>query len=234
LGVNFFLSAAHPSFIPSGYCEDAKNAGKAAVEREQESKTPQNLKRDAQDTEKDSLKRAIKDNERLRKSKSRLESDIKQLEAINSALTNKVKELYLRNEKLKDADRDRAAMRNVFDAAKKKNAALKKENEERKKLLAARGTEQANPWEDLGDAYVNLKLFDLAIDAYEKSLSIPSDNIEPHYKVGLLYANYKQNNVKAIRHMTKYMKLSHEPGDVRKAKYMLRMLREGVMWDKTD
>ena len=66
---------------------------------------------------------------------------------------------------------------------------------------------------NLGVSFTKAKLFDEAINAYEKSLEFDPDNPEAHYNLGLLFANVKGQPEEAVVHYRKYLQLKPDAED---------------------
>lgn len=66
---------------------------------------------------------------------------------------------------------------------------------------------------NLAVSYTQAKLYDEAVEAYEKSLTFNPDNADAHYNLGLLYAGYKNDPDKAVLHYRKYLELRPDASD---------------------
>jgi len=111
-------------------------------------------------------------------------------------------------------------------AEEKQTLVLKKENEKLKKENEEIRNQRAKLYEDLGTAYTQAKLYDLAIEAYLKSLEFNPMNAEIHYNLGLLYKQSRNNLKKSIYHLNKFLQLDREGRKDKEVKYLIDMLKE--------
>lgn len=81
---------------------------------------------------------------------------------------------------------------------------------------------------NLGVAYVQAKLFNEAIEAYEKSLSFEPNNPEAYYNLGLLYENFKLEPEKAVIYYQKYLEYKPEAEDKQEVEYWIESLNDIV------
>jgi len=117
-----------------------------------------------------------------------------------------------------------------FKGMDEKIQKLKDENLELKnKILQienARTKDMASLYQELGTAYVQAKLFGLAIDAYTKALKLTPDNAEVHYNIGLLYQHSRDNSKKAVYHLKKYLQFNPEARNRKEVEDLIDMLDE--------
>ena len=66
---------------------------------------------------------------------------------------------------------------------------------------------------NLGVAYSQAKLYDEAVEEYEKSLQYNSLNADAHYNLGLLFENIKMDPQRAIEHYRKYLEIKPDTAD---------------------
>lgn len=108
------------------------------------------------------------------------------------------------------------------------NLMLKKENEEsQQEIVLLQDTlkdERARLYQELGTAYTQGRLFDLAIEAYLKSLDFNPRNAQVHYNLGLLYKHSQDNTKKALYHLKKYLQFSPEAKNKKEVEYLIRLL----------
>ena len=104
--------------------------------------------------------------------------------------------------------------------------ALRQENEKLRQEINSFPGEKAKIYQELGAAYVQASLYDLAIDAYIKSLSFNPNNAEVHYNLGLLYKRSRDNVKKSIYHFEKCLQLDPEAKNSKEIRYFIRMLKE--------
>jgi len=150
----------------------------------------------------------IKLNTNLQKEKENLEAKLKDAQRI---LGNKEADLQ----------RLKKAFEQIEEKIKKEkgsqNSKLMDEKKESKEKIDSLETtlqkERALYYYNLGVAYTQSKLYDEAVDVYEKSLKFNRDNPEAHYNLALLYDNFKQDSEKAILNYQKYLELKPDAED---------------------
>ena len=117
-----------------------------------------------------------------------------------------------------------------FKQTNKETQRLKDENLKLKNTILqmenARTKDMANLYQELGTAYVQAKLFSLAIDAYTKALKLTPDNAEAHYNIGLLYQHSRNNSKKAVYHLKKYLQFNPETRNRKEVESLIDMLQE--------
>ena len=138
----------------------------------------------------------------------------KKLQAALGIIASKEQELEESAKKLKEAGKKLAKH------ASAQNGKLEGAQQEKEALAAKvnllEGTlkkERALYNYNLAVAYTQAKLYDEAVDAYNKSLEYNPDNAEAYYNLGLLYENFKGDPDFAIRCYEKYLKLQPEAMD---------------------
>ena len=166
----------------------------------------------------------------LKEENADLKAKLTNLTRLNAQLEEKTKELYLRTQDFNQMKGDLDNLRKASNSLNRDCLALKKENKELKKQISSfkypRQNEEAKLYEELGTAYTQAKLFDLAIDAYIKSLSFNSRNAQVHYNLGLLYKHSQDNYKKSVYHFKKYLALDPQAKNRKEVEYLIKMLIE--------
>lgn len=130
---------------------------------------------------------------------------------------------------------DKAVSRQAKESRSRENIKFKQERsgleQEIESLKDNFKKERAELYEKLGTAYVQARLYDLAIDAYEKSLTCDFRNPEVHYNLGLLYKKSEDNSKEAIYHLKKYLWLNPKAKNREEVRYFINMLAEKGKWD---
>jgi tetratricopeptide (TPR) repeat protein len=142
----------------------------------------------------------------------------------------KVKELYIKSKDLEQTKEDNKKLSKLGDSMNAEITSLKKANEElAHDNFAFQETtrrEKAALYKELGTAYTQLKLFDMAIASYEKSLSLNPDDGEAHYNAALLYRGIREDSLRAIQHLGEAWRLTDDPKKKQDIEYMTKMLKE--------
>ena len=79
---------------------------------------------------------------------------------------------------------------------------------------------------NLGVAYTQAKLYDEAIEAYEKALKINPDMAEAYYNLGLIYENIEREYDKALTHYRKYLALTTDLSDKEEVSDIISKLKQ--------
>ena len=106
--------------------------------------------------------------------------------------------------------------------AKSENRRLKSELVPVRKLKA----KLAISYQQLGTAYAQLNKYDLAIDAYNKSLKYNFNNPVVHCNLGLLYEHSHARALRAIYHLNKYLELKPDAVDRNEIMFIIKRLSE--------
>lgn len=101
---------------------------------------------------------------------------------------------------------------------------LKKENAQLRQQLATTTKDKASIYQELGDTYTEMKLYDQAIDAYKQALTFDPNIAEVYYRLGLLYRHSRNDGKKGIEYLKKYLKLNPEAKDKRQIEYLIDMM----------
>jgi len=151
------------------------------------------------------------------------------LKDFNAVLQTKAEELYTKNQDLGQAKEDARSLGSTVEYLNRERQALKKMNEQLQQnmLLAEENMrkEKAALYEELGTAYIQSKLYDLAIDTYEKSINLNPENAELHYNLGLLYKHSQSNSKKSLYHFKKYLQLDPKAKNKKEVEYIIEMLQ---------
>ncbi|MCX5704343.1 MAG: tetratricopeptide repeat protein [Candidatus Omnitrophica bacterium] len=169
-----------------------------------------------------------------KKSKEGLEkefiAEIKGLKRSNAQLETKGKEFYIKALGADQTKNNLKTLNKVVERMNQGQIKLKKENEGLgQKIVLLENTlksEKARLYDELGTAYTKAKLFDLAIRAYEESLTFNPNSAQVHYNLGLLYKHYLDNSKKAMFHLKKYLELNSKAANRKEVEYLIGMLRE--------
>ena len=150
----------------------------------------------------------VNSNSKLQQEKA--ETD-KMLEAAKTLLKRKEVELNQEKQKLVDLNAKISSRQVNADSGLAKE---KRDLEVHLSMLEATlKKERALFHYNLAVAYTKSKLYDDAIESYEKSLSINPNNADAHYNLGLLYSDVKNNSEKAAKHYKKYLELKPNAED---------------------
>lgn len=193
---------------------------------------------------KDKLESATKDlsikNQELEQTMSRddnkqevlkLRAEITKLQDFSAALKKKAEDLYIQNQELAPAKEQAKSLASMVEYQNRERQALKKTNEQlRQDMITFENNarkEKAALNEELGTAYVQAKLYDLAINAYEKSVKLAPENAEVYYDLGLLYRhNPPGNRDKAIYNFKKYLEFNPKAKNRKEVEYFIQMLTQ--------
>ena len=170
------------------------------------------------------------ENERLRRENSDLTAELSNLQNFNSQLEIKAKELYIKAKNTEEIQKNFNNLNNIVEKINKERFALKKDNEELRQVAiilenTLRG-DKAILYRELGTAYTKAKIFNLAIEAYLKSLSFNPRDAEVHYNLGILYKHYLDNTKKATYHLKKYLEFNSKAPNKKEVEYLIGMLGE--------
>jgi DNA repair exonuclease SbcCD ATPase subunit len=127
--------------------------------------------------------------------------------------------LTLRN---KELDEKLLSANKQLAVAKSENARFRREIVPVRKLKA----KLAAAYEQLGTAYAQLQQYDLAIDAYNKSLIYNFKNPIVHCNLGLLYEKSHARSQRAIYHLNKYLEFNPDAPDRNEITFIIKRLSE--------
>jgi hypothetical protein len=132
-----------------------------------------------------------KQNKELKQKEAVLLQDLTKAKKFNAQLETKAKEFYINTLETEQAKKEVKDLSNIAEEINNERLVLKKENVRLKQQIVSledsQRNEKAKLYQELGTVYAEAKLFDLGIDAYEKSLCFNPDNAEVHYNIGILY-----------------------------------------------
>jgi len=126
-----------------------------------------------------------------------------------------VREKELKGIKEKINDFEKQIAEKKAELSRKEGLVKEKEKLKRKMILVGNilKKERSLYHYNLGVAYSQAKLYDEAIEEYEKSLKYGSLNADAHYNLGLLYENIKKVPERAIEHYRKYLEIKPDAAD---------------------
>jgi len=75
----------------------------------------------------------------------------------------------------------------------------------------------------LGNAYVQAKKYEKAIEVYEKVLNMNPSSARVHYNLGLIYEHFLSDTKKATFHLRKYLTLNPGAQDSEKVNYLIKI-----------
>ena len=184
---------------------------------------------------------AQEEKDKLAKKNEKLEADTVSYVSVNTNLQKEKENLQTR---LKDAQKiienreaDLQRLKKTFEQIeekikKEKNVRNEKAIDEKKELQEKVSSlettlqkERALYYYNLGVAYTQSKLYDEAVEVYEKSLKFNNDNPEAHYNLALLYDNFQQDSEKAISHYQKYLELKPDADDKEEVEDWIKRLK---------
>lgn len=115
----------------------------------------------------------------------------------------------------------RTRIRNLEqDILERNNTRLRKEID----MLRA---ELSGVYHELGNIYVQQKLYPEAIDAYQKSLRYDPANFKNYYHLGLLYEFSQDDTQQALLYLTKYLESNPPEQEKKKTQGLIKMLQGG-------
>ncbi|MFA6350440.1 MAG: tetratricopeptide repeat protein, partial [Candidatus Omnitrophota bacterium] len=162
------------------------------------------------------------------KAKSNLTgSEIAKLKDLNDQLEAKAKELFIKTQDFQKMKEDVEGLGKAMEAMNKERVRLQKRNKELEAKSGKASAIDAEVYQELGTAYTKAKIYDKAIIAYNKALSLNKNNAQVHYYLGLLYKHVNNDRKKAIYHLKRYLQLADlVPKERRKIEYLIEMMQE--------
>lgn len=168
--------------------------------------------------------------EGLKKENVSLKAELMKLKDYNTVLKTKAEEFYIKNQDLRQAKDDTKSLGSMVEYLNKDRQALKKMNEQLRQDMTAleenTRREKAASYEELGTVCIQAKLYDLSIDAYEKSIKLNPNNAEVCYNLGLLYKYSQNDKKKAVYNFKKYLQLNPKAKNKEEVKYFIEMIQE--------
>lgn len=166
------------------------------------------------------------ENAELKKQNQDLEKKIAELTRVSGQLEKKAKEFYLNAQEKDSLKRDADSLNKMLEALKKENAGLEDKNRQLAEKVVLLENNLGLAYKEAGTAYAQAKLFDLAIDSYNKAMSFIPGDAELHYNAGILYKHSYGNNKKALHHLKKYLNLNPNAKNRKEVEYLIKMLSE--------
>lgn len=175
------------------------------------------------------LERAEKEKDKMSAANEKLQADAVSYLAINSKLTEDkeglAKNIKYAQETIEKKESSLQRMQKTLSEMENKAASYKTYSDQKlmkdkktleKKMYAVQKTlkkERALYHYNLGVAYSQAKLYDEALDAYEKSVGFNPDNADAQYNLALLYETVQADPVKAVAHYRRYLELKPDSED---------------------
>lgn len=128
-------------------------------------------------------------------------------------------QLRLENEKLADIN-DLAGNVQV----KKEKAKMAKLEEEVINVKQKLSRQEALLHYNLGVSYAREKNYEMAIDEYERVISLNPNDADAHYNLAIIYDEYRKNPKRAIQHYRKYLELRPQADDIDEVKDWINRL----------
>ncbi|MFA5115909.1 MAG: tetratricopeptide repeat protein [Candidatus Omnitrophota bacterium] len=177
----------------------------------------------------DELKRVQAEKAKMQKDNDKLHADAVSYLALNSQLQDEKDSLQKR---FSEAQRSIENKESDLQKTKKKMEELEKSVDLEKSKVQGKSSEEKAVLEkkiafledslakerglyhyNLGVAYAQAKLYDEAVEAYEKSISYNPDNAEAHYNLAVLYENMKDDPDGAAIQYRIYLELRPDAED---------------------
>ena len=177
----------------------------------------------------DELKRIQAEKAKMQKENDKLHADAVSYLALNSQLQDEKDSLQKR---FSEAQRSIENKESDLQKTKKKMEELEKSVDLEKSKVQGKSSEEKAVLEkkiafledslakerglyhyNLGVAYAQAKLYDEAVEAYEKSISYNPDNAEAHYNLAVLYENMKDDPDGAAIQYRIYLELRPDAED---------------------
>jgi len=153
---------------------------------------------------------------------------IKGLNETIRQLKAKIEKLHIQLRNYKKLKTNYKDLGTLTDKEKGKNTGLQKQNYELLdrivSLEATLSKDRASLYKELGTLYSQVKLYNQAIDAYEKSLAEKPDDPEVNYNIGILYKQCKNDPKKAVFHLKKFIELSPNAKNKKDAEYLIDLI----------
>jgi len=152
--------------------------------------------------------------------KDEAEKTAKKMQADHAKLSEELKEKDGRIEELfklyEEYEKSNAA-----EAAETLGKTVNRLNSEIKNLKKVSAKEKSIFYYNLGVVYTQAKLYDRAIEVYQKSLKINENNPEANFNLGLIYQNQKKTPEIAVIYYRKYLELKPDAADKKKVQQWL-------------
>jgi len=175
----------------------------------------------------------INQNKGLKEEKNNLYAEINNLEGANSKLESEIEKGYAEAKNRQQAKKRLWFLSKAKVKLNSRAVAFKEQNQRMREKITLLGEsfkkEKAFLYQELGTVYTQVKLFNLAMDAYKKSLSLNPGNAEVNYNLGLLCKHYSQDSKEAVKYLKNYLELSPRAENKKDVEYLIRMLSEPKM-----
>lgn len=79
---------------------------------------------------------------------------------------------------------------------------------------------------NLGVSYVKENNYEMAVDAYERTLLLNPNDADAHYNLAIIYDEYKKNPKRAVEHYKKYLQLNPDTPDIDEVKEWIERLEK--------
>ncbi|MDD5595508.1 MAG: tetratricopeptide repeat protein [Candidatus Omnitrophica bacterium] len=160
----------------------------------------------------------------------KIEEKLVILQGLNTQLENKAKGLYLKLQTAGDS-RDQLAHANaLLDNLTEERKVVLQENTKLKTQISVLEKEKAQIFQEQGNANMQAKLFDLAIDSYTKSIKLDPNNAEVNYRLGLLYKHTRDDPKKSVYYFRRYLQLNPQAKNRKEVEYLIEALSRGNSW----
>ncbi|MDD2752182.1 MAG: tetratricopeptide repeat protein [Candidatus Omnitrophica bacterium] len=166
----------------------------------------------------------------FKNSSSKLTDKLATMKNFNTQLENKARDLYLKAQEAQDAKYQLNNANALLDKLTEERTLLLKEIDKLKTRVSVLEKEKAQVFSDQGNANMQAKLFEQAIDVYEKSLKLDPNNAEVNYRLGLLYKHTRDDPKKAVVYFKKYLQLSPQAKNKKEVEYLIESLSRGSDW----
>jgi tetratricopeptide (TPR) repeat protein len=77
---------------------------------------------------------------------------------------------------------------------------------------------------NLAVGYTREKNYEMAIDEYEKAISLDPKDADSHYNLAIIYDEYRKNPKRAVQHYKKYLEIRPDAADVDEVKDWINRL----------
>lgn len=170
-------------------------------------------------------KKELEGHKRLAQEAQRAQQEkIEQLGRLAAQLEAKGKEFYLEVQALRDTRAQAQRLGHLVEGMVAERKLLEQEKADLKRRIALLEQDNAGVHREVGNAYMQGRLFDLAIESYSKALKLDSTNAEVHYRLGLLYQHARENARQAVAHFRRYLQLYPEAVNRKEVEYLIEML----------
>ncbi len=147
-------------------------------------------------------------NTKLQEEKDKLQKGVNNSQKIIQTKEGELERMKQRLTKL-----ERVASKELVGKKDKYSAERQKLEKKIIKLENALADQKAVFYYNLAVAYTQAKLYDDAIETYDKSLEIKKDNPDAYYNLGLIYKDVKQDLDRAAENFKAYLALSPDSPD---------------------